>query len=252
MQFVMRDHSDKSGWNTTNLHHMRRFINCPNHDILPGHLAFLSKSRKKSMNMHPRQETRHELLTIGGCKWRKRDRKGMTVFPEVLSCNRYTISNIRTTAIRQTVLRKWQKPGMPESQKDTWRKGRLPVWLRGDDIVHKCEQPIWVILNLDIHVELDMLVFGLNLGKCKTIKNESSVDPTKNGPSSTVQPSHWMLEYPASATWWSEHSAFLSLRTTRVPWLDLGSRVASECDGHRTRKPHDEGGKITCWVRRPI
>jgi len=62
---------------------------------------------------------------------------------------------------------------MPEPQKDSRRKGRFPIRLRDNDVVHKREQSIRVILNLDIHIKLDVLVFWLNMNKHKTTKDPS-------------------------------------------------------------------------------
>jgi len=79
---------------------------------------------------------------------------------------------------------------MPEPQKNSRRKDRFPIRLRDDDVVHKREQSIRVILNFDVHVKLDMLVFWLNVNKHKTTKDpsiRSSANLTQNGPSSIVQ-----------------------------------------------------------------
>ena len=45
-------------WNTTNLHHVRRFIDCPNHDILPSHLTFLSEPGKFDQALHIEREAK--------------------------------------------------------------------------------------------------------------------------------------------------------------------------------------------------
>lgn len=55
---------------------------------------------------------------------------------------------------------------MPKTQKDTRREGRLPTRLCGDNLVHEFEQSVRIILDFDIDVELDMLVFGLNKSTC--------------------------------------------------------------------------------------
>lgn len=54
---------------------------------------------------------------------------------------------------------------MPKSQKDTRGKVGLPGRLCGDDVVHQREEPLWIVLDLDVNVELDVLVLGLWEGK---------------------------------------------------------------------------------------
>lgn len=51
---------------------------------------------------------------------------------------------------------------MPKSQKDTRGKLGLPGRLCGDDFVHQEEEPFWIVLDLDVNVELDVLVLGLH------------------------------------------------------------------------------------------
>lgn len=63
------------------------------------------------------------------------------------------------------MLRKYQKPWMPETEKDPRCKGSLPGGLSGDNVIHEFEQPVGVVLNFDVYIKLDVLVFRLRKGR---------------------------------------------------------------------------------------
>jgi hypothetical protein len=125
-------------------------------------------------------------LAIGGSECSKCHREDVAVIPKVLPRYHDTVSDIRAAAIWQTMLCKRQEPGMPETEKDTRCKGRLPGGLSSDNLVHELEQSIWVILYFHVHIKLDMLIFRLR----KRGENEGGCrwgPVSRDGPASVVR-----------------------------------------------------------------
>ncbi len=85
----------------------------------------------------------------------------MTIVPEIFPSDMGAIANIRPATVRQPRFSKRDKTRMPQTKEDARGKHSLPVGLRGDDVVHQPEELIWVVLNLNVHVELDLLILGL-------------------------------------------------------------------------------------------
>ena len=52
---------------------------------------------------------------------------------------------------------------MPEAEDDTWGEFGFPVWLSGENGMHKCKETVGVIVGFDVDVEHDMFVLGLDL-----------------------------------------------------------------------------------------
>ena len=50
---------------------------------------------------------------------------------------------------------------MPESESYPRGKGRLPVRLSGDGLVHQCEQVRGLVLDLHVDVEDNVTIFAL-------------------------------------------------------------------------------------------
>lgn len=50
---------------------------------------------------------------------------------------------------------------MPEAEENARGKGCLPVGLGGYNLVDKLEEPLWLIIGLDINIEFHVLVSGL-------------------------------------------------------------------------------------------
>jgi len=88
----------------------------------------------------------------------------MTIVPEIFPSNMGAIANIRTATVWQPRFSKRDKTRMPQTKEDARGKQSFPVGLRGDNIVHQPEELIWVVLNLNVHVELDLLILGLLMG----------------------------------------------------------------------------------------
>jgi hypothetical protein len=98
----------------------------------------------------------------------KRDRKRVTVLPEILASSMRARSDIRSPTIRQACLGVTQEPRMPQSEQNPGRERRLPVRLRTNDLVHEREQSVRIILDLDIDIEFDVLVFRLSTSRNQT------------------------------------------------------------------------------------
>lgn len=88
---------------------------------------------------------------------------------------------------------------MPKSQKDTRGKVGLPGRLCGDDVVHQREEPLWIVLDLDVNVELDVLVLGLWEGKLEPDLTRKQKAGRKNSPSSATPPSPQKWGWPVWA-----------------------------------------------------
>ena len=50
---------------------------------------------------------------------------------------------------------------MPHTQDNSGSQSGLPIRLRGDNLMHQREEPIGVVLDLDVHVKLNMLILRL-------------------------------------------------------------------------------------------
>lgn len=50
---------------------------------------------------------------------------------------------------------------MPETQQNPRSEGGFPLGLFGNDLMHQMEEAVRVVLDLDVNVELDVLVFRL-------------------------------------------------------------------------------------------
>jgi hypothetical protein len=55
-----------------------------------------------------------------------------------------------------------QELRMPKAEQDPGSQSCLPIIIGGDGIVYEVEQPRWVVLHLDVDVELYVAVFRLN------------------------------------------------------------------------------------------
>lgn len=88
-------------------------------------------------------------------------RERIASVPEKLPRNVRAQTDMRARAIRQKPLRRFNKLRVPKAKYDTRRKLRLPIRLRGDNLVHEREKPRWVIEDLDVDVEEGMPVFIL-------------------------------------------------------------------------------------------
>jgi len=85
----------------------------------------------------------------------------MTIVPKIFPSNMGAIANIRPTTVWQPRFSKRDETRVPQTKEDARGKHTLPVGLRGDDLVHQPEETIWVVLNFNVHVELDLLILGL-------------------------------------------------------------------------------------------
>lgn len=101
------------------------------------------------------------LFTISSGQRAKPNRKGIAIIPEILPCDISAFADIGPSAIRQARLCECDKTGMPQTQDDSGSKSGLPIRLRSDNLVHQCEESVRVVLDLDIHVKLDMAVLRL-------------------------------------------------------------------------------------------
>lgn len=54
---------------------------------------------------------------------------------------------------------------MPQAEQNPGRERRLPIRLRRNNLVHEREQPVRIILDLDIDIEFDVLVFRLSTSR---------------------------------------------------------------------------------------
>ena len=50
---------------------------------------------------------------------------------------------------------------MPEPEDDTRRQHCLPFGIRGDDLVHQGENPVWVVGYFYVNVKFDVLILWL-------------------------------------------------------------------------------------------
>lgn len=122
-------------------HHLQRVVYSPDHDMLSSLCGVPS-----------------EALAFGVCENVEEHAEDLAGIPKEFACNLEGDTDMRQGEIGEVRLCRGDEARVPEAEQDSGCKGRLPVILSRDDFVHELEQPIGVILNLDIDVELDMPV----------------------------------------------------------------------------------------------
>lgn len=61
---------------------------------------------------------------------------------------------------------------MPQTQDDPGSQSGLPIRLRGDGLMHQREEPVGVVLDLDVHIKLDMSVLRLQKFRWESSSND--------------------------------------------------------------------------------
>lgn len=104
----------------------------------------------------------------------KSNGKGIAVIPEIFPCVVDVSANIGSSAKRQSLLCERNKTGMPETQNNSRSKSGLPIRLRSDNLMHQPEEPAGVVLDLDVHVKLNMLILRLQKFRFESSSNDDS------------------------------------------------------------------------------